>query len=220
MRVADERGEILSETFWYLQSNGYEDIASLILANTVTGGASLFRRELLELALPFPPPFSDQHYHDHWLALCALATGELAYLDRPTYDYTRHDESVTVQAASGWFAPAQGRRGRLRLRWRRMTRRLRMIAARPDWRAVFFDRYLLIRQYVTVLELRAGGRIAPRKRRALERLARAERSPGAVGWLLARSLRPLIGRTETLGRERVLLCGLLWRWTAGLRSRR
>ena len=99
MRIVSDDGEVLSDTYWYLQPNSYDDIASLILANTVTGGASLLRRELLDLALPFPPAHSDQHYHDHWLALCALATGELAYLDRPTYDYTRHVDSVTIQAA-------------------------------------------------------------------------------------------------------------------------
>jgi hypothetical protein len=35
-----------------------------------------------------------------------------------------------------------------------------------------------------------------------------------VAWLLGRCLRPLIGRNETLARERVLLGGLIWRWTA------
>lgn len=220
MRIVSEVGKVLSDTYWYLQPNSYDDIASLIMANTVTGGASLVRRELLDLALPFPPAHSDQHYHDHWLALCALATGELAYLDRPTYDYTRHVDSVTIQAAFEWYAPAHGLRQRARLRWRRMTRRLRMGSARPGWRAIYFDRYLLIGQLVAVLDLRAGDRIAPPKRRPLDLLVRAESSPQAAAWLLARSFRPLIGRTETLGRERVLLGGLLWRRVVGRRARR
>ena len=220
MRILSEEGEILSDTYWYLQPNGYDDIASLILANTVTGGASLLRRELLDLALPFPSAHSDQHYHDHWLALCALATGDLAYLDRPTYDYTRHADSVTIRQAFEWYAPAHGPVARARLRWRRMTRRLRMGSARPGWRAIYFDRFLLIRQLVAVLELRAGGRIAPAKARPLQLLDNAESSSRALAWLLARSFRPLIGRREALGRERVLLGGLIWRRLAGRRARR
>lgn len=218
MRIVAEDGKILAETFWYLHQNGYDDIASLAVNNTVTGAASLFRRELLEIGLPFPPAHSDQHYHDHWLALCALAIGEIAYLDRPTYDYTRHVDSVTIQAAFEWYAPARGVRGRIHQRWRRMTRRLRMGTARPGWRAIYFDRYLLFRQLFAILELRAGDRIEPSKRRSLQLLIEAESSPRAAAWLLARTLRPLIGRRETQGRERVLLGGLLWRRVVGRRG--
>ena len=171
------------------------------------------------IGLPFPPRHSDQHYHDHWLALCALAVGEIAYLDRPTYDYTRHDDSVTIQAAFEWYAPAHGFRNRAHQRWRRMTRRLRMGTARPGWRAIYFDRYLLFRQLFAILELRAGDRIEPRKRRSLRLLVSAEDSPRAAAWMLARTLRPLIGRRETQGRERVLLGGLLWRRVVGRRAR-
>lgn len=217
MRVVAENGEVLADTFWYLHQNAYDDIASLAVNNTVTGAASLFRRELLDIGLPFPPRHSDQHYHDHWLALCALAIGDIAYLDRPTYDYTRHVDSVTVQAAFEWYAPAHGLRARAHQRWRRMTRRLRMGTARPGWRAIYFDRYLLFRQLFAVLDLRAGERIEPAKRRSLELLVGAERSPRAAAWLIARTLRPLVGRRETQGRERVILGGLLWRRLAARR---
>ena len=43
---------------------------SLLMANSVTGAASLFRRDLLDYALPFPPR-QFTHFHDHWLGLCA-----------------------------------------------------------------------------------------------------------------------------------------------------
>jgi hypothetical protein len=180
----------------------------------------MFRRELLADALPFPPAHP-QHalYHDHWLALCALATGPIAYVDRPLHDSFRHEESVTVREAPDWLRPQSGAAGRLRLHWRRLTRRLRMGSAAPSWERVYRERWLLIRQLVAVLEIRLESRIAPRHRRSMDRLLRAERSPLAAAWLLARCLRPLIGHNETLARERVLLGGLIWRWTAG-RSRR
>ena len=44
------------------------------MINTVTGAASLFRRELLDVALPFPD-VPGKPFHDHWLACVALAIG-------------------------------------------------------------------------------------------------------------------------------------------------
>lgn len=211
MRIVSAEGTLISETFWYLSDNAYEDIATVAIINTVTGAASLFRRELLELALPFPPAYSDQHYHDHWLALCALATGELTYLDRPTYDYTRHTDSVTIRASSAWTPPARGPLERARMHLRRVRRRLEIALAPGAWRTVYLDRIGLIRQFALILELRAADRMDPDKRRALRLLADAERSPAGVLRLMRRSLRPLWARNETLGRERVLLGGILWR---------
>ncbi len=213
MRITDGAGTVLSDTYWYLRRERHDDMASLMVANVVTGGASLFRRDLLDDALPFPPADPGHAvYHDHWLALCALGTGEIAYLDEPTYDYTRHDESVTVREAPDWLRPADGFAGRARLFWRRGTRRLRMGSASPGFAAVYRERWLLIDQLALALDERFGDRLTPPSRRALRRLTRAERSPLAAAWLLVRCLRPFIGRNETLARERVLLGGLLWRW--------
>ena len=211
MRIADGDGRILSDTYWYLHQNACDDIASLAIVNTVTGAASLLRRELLDLALPVPPGSTAEHYHDHWLALCALSVGEIAYLDRPTYDYTRHGESVTLSADRPWFAPPRNFRERLAIGWRRWTRRARMGTTELGWRGVYFERILLIRQYVAVLEMRAWPRIAAGKRRDLTRLATLDSSIRSAAWLLRRAFRPLIGRNETIGRERVLLGALLWR---------
>jgi glycosyltransferase involved in cell wall biosynthesis len=220
MRIVDGDGTVLSDTFWYLQRNRCDDIYSLLVTNVVTGAASMFRRELLDDALPFPPAHPTHAlYHDHWLALCALATSEVAYLDRPTYDYYRYDDSVTVRRAPNWVRPRSGFMRRPRQAWARMMRRARMRRSAPSWERVYRERWLLIRQQATVLELRLGRRMAPRQRRSMGRLLAAERSPLAAGWLVVRCLRPLIGRTETISRERVLLGGLLWRWTRG-RSRR
>ena len=48
----------------------------------------------------------------------------------------------------------------------------------------------------------------------------AEHSPSAAMWLLARSFRPLIGRNDTLARERVVFGGIVWRKLAGRYGRR
>lgn len=213
MRITDGEGNVLADTYWYLRRERHDDIASLLVANVVTGAASMMRRDLLDDALPFPPA-NPAHavYHDHWLALCALATGEIAYLDEPTYDYARHDDAVTVREAPGWLRPERGFAGRARLHWRRATRRIRMGSASPGFAAVYRERWLMIDQLALALEVRLGARIRPGPRRALRRLTRSERSPLAAAWLVGRCLRPLWGRNETLARERVLFGGLLWRW--------
>ena len=89
MRIVAEDGRVISDTFWRGRRNNHTNLASLLLSNTVTGAASLFRRELLDLALPFPPQIGDA-FHDQWIASVALATGRIAYVDRPLYDYVQH----------------------------------------------------------------------------------------------------------------------------------
>ena len=52
------------------------------------------------LALPFPDTPGLQ-FHDHWLALVALAAGEVAYVDRPLYDYVQHAGAVFGDVTGG-----------------------------------------------------------------------------------------------------------------------
>jgi hypothetical protein len=107
MRIVDEQGRTISETFWRDRRNNHTDLSSLLLSNTITGAASLFRRELLDLALPFPPPVGDP-FHDQWLAAVALASGEIAYVDRPLYDYVQHGGAARGhEAAMRTFAPGR-----------------------------------------------------------------------------------------------------------------
>src|SRR5262249_46557105 len=91
--VVAPSGEVLQPSYWTARRNNYTNFGSLLLANSVTGAASLFRRELLEDALPFPPQLAGP-FHDHWLAIVALARGEIAYVDDPLYDYVQHGSAV------------------------------------------------------------------------------------------------------------------------------
>lgn len=93
MRIVDETGKELAPTYWVNRRNEYQDLKVVLVANTVTGAASLFRREVLDDLLPFPPRVGDA-FHDHWLACVALATGTLAYVDRPLHDYYQYGSSV------------------------------------------------------------------------------------------------------------------------------
>jgi len=93
MRIVDAQGALLSDSYWKNRKNEYQDFHSIFLNNTVTGAASLFRRELLQTLLPFPDPIG-QMFHDHWLACVARARGNLAYIDAPLYDYYQYHDSV------------------------------------------------------------------------------------------------------------------------------
>ena len=98
-RPADRRAGRLGRRgrYWEQRANNHADMLSLLVANCVTGAASLFPRELLDDALPFPPA-QFAHFHDHWLALTALALGEIRYVDRPLYDYVQHGSATLGHA--------------------------------------------------------------------------------------------------------------------------
>ena len=93
MNIVDKNRRIISDTFWNKRKNNYKKLYQLIFANTVTGAASIFRKKLLDFALPFPQKIGDS-YHDWWIACVALTMGEIKFIDEPLYDYLQHDENV------------------------------------------------------------------------------------------------------------------------------
>ncbi len=58
----------------------------LLRRNVVTGATVAFRRELLDIALPF----ADCWMHDEWLAILAAAKGGLRLVNRPLVLYRQH----------------------------------------------------------------------------------------------------------------------------------
>ena len=214
-RVIDEAGRVLSDTYWRYRRNNYTDFTSLLVTNAITGAAALFRRELAERALPFPPAHGDI-FHDHWIALVAMATGDIRYVDRPLYDYVQHS------AAAIGFTNANAGRGRwggrladVALRFLRLGYRV----VRPVGQIRYFDNYCRLALEARVLEVRFGDRMSAGHRRALDRILSCDRSVAGALWLAYRALRPLVGRNETMGMERGLLAGIVWRRMAGLRAR-
>jgi glycosyltransferase involved in cell wall biosynthesis len=189
-RLVDAEDRVLRDTLWSERRNNHTNLASLLIANSVTGAATLFRRELAELARPFPDPPGLQ-FHDHWIALVALATGQIAYVDRPLYDYVQHEHAV--------FGQAGEHRSSAR---RRSLRR---------GRAAYFYGYLARAVLAQALVARCSGLLTARKRRTLERFLAGANRPLAFAWLATRPLRGLIGANETLGTEAELAGGIVWR---------
>ena len=200
-RLVDRHGQVLRDTLWEGRRNNHTNLASLLVANSVSGAATLFRRELAELALPFPEAPGWQ-FHDHWLGLVALASGDVAYVERPLYDYVQHGGAVVGQAAAD--DPArEGGSGRTR-----------------GWRAAYFYGYLPRALLAEALLARCPGTMSRSKRRALQRFLSADRTALGLAWLFVRPLRRLAGRGETLGTESELARGILWRHLVRLRAGR
>ncbi len=200
-RIVTRGGDVVADTFWDRRRNNHTDLLSQLVANAVTGAASLFPRTLLDDALPFPPEQWRQ-FHDHWLGVVALATGSIAYVERPLYDYVQHDTATIGHEGSNVMPTLRDRWASLREDGRVRVRL---------WRAHYFADALRLMALAEVVLLRAGERMPRRRRRVLERYLRADGSLAVTARLFARGARELVGRPETLGAEWMLGYTFLWR---------
>ena len=203
-RIVRPDGDLIADSYWRRRRNNHSDLSSLLLANCVTGAASLCRRGMLEYALPFPPG-QFTHFHDHWMALNALALGDIAFVDRPLYDYVQHGEAVLGHARANQVTPFRERLDSLRALPKNPRERV------GRWRMRYFVDSCRLMQFGCILQMRCGERMSARKRRALDRFMRAERSPLALAHFLPRTVREQIGPPETLGAELGLLLAFAWR---------
>lgn len=207
MAIVSSSGELLAPSYWTDRANNYTDLASLLLINTVTGAASLFRRELLEVALPFPAAPGPQ-FHDHWLACVALALGEIAFVDRPLHDYVQHGDNVVGRHEP---LPAELRGGlvnALRRFARNPRRRLRNTIGHA--RRYFDDEVVTRQAFARALRERLDGQVRPDAAPAIDRIADMSTSLRSLVWLFGRSARDLRGDGPTLGIENQLIKGILW----------
>ena len=186
LRIVDAARHVISPTYWTNRAVTWDDLGAELQTNVVTGAACLVRREVLDLALPFPAELAGS-FHDHWLAVCALALGDLVYVDRPLVDYVQHDDNLV-----GW--------SERRRRGGRPSGHPHAVRAARD-RERHLERPRLWAR--TLLEREPG--LEPRKRRALERAARA-----GLPWLAAGALREQLRPQRTLEARRRALRGALW----------
>ena len=203
-RVVSPDGELIHGSYWSERRNNYKNFGSLLLANSVTGAASLFPRELLDDVLPFPPALA-QPFHDHWLAVVALARGEIAYIDEPLYDY--------VQRAGAVIGHATANRRPKPIR-RHLIERLRNPG--DGSRIAYYYNWYQQLLFAEVLRLRCWQRMEAAKRRTLRRLLSADDGVAGLAWLLGRRARRLLGHDETLDRELLYAYALLRRRAVSL----
>lgn len=90
--VIDENGQqqnvILSDLFNFVEGN---EPKKLMFHNCVSAHAMLFRKHILQFALPFP----EFMFHDWWIAYVAMATGRVTYIKDVLVKYRVHNENTT-----------------------------------------------------------------------------------------------------------------------------
>lgn len=213
MNIIDDKGTVLSSTYWTTRPNRYDDLSSLLIANTITGAASMFRASLLQFLLPFPQRIG-QAFHDQWIACLALSLGPVGYVDRPLYDYVQHSSNVL-----GHYAPAHETAWAKTRAYARGLSLSGVRATLSGWRSVYYADVQKVKLNACVLQLRCGARLTPEKARQLRRLAKLDEAWATTVWLAFRGLKGMGRVTETLRGEATLLRGLLWRIYARVRSR-
>ena len=109
-RVVDRAGIVWSTT---VRRPG--DLVETLLRNQLTGSLAIVSRGVVEDALPFPVA-TDIAIHDHWLAVCAAASGRIAVVNEVVQDYVQHESNVLGEARqrSPWQTLREVRRTGLR----------------------------------------------------------------------------------------------------------
>lgn len=207
MRIVRENGAVIAESFWTRRSNQWRDIAGMLIANTVTSAASVIDPSLLHVALPPPQTFA-KTFHDQWLAVCALAMGEIAYVDAPLYDYVQHEgQDIGYRTARG---PAWARdlRNLARAGEAIVRRSVNAPPSVPAWRALT-EEALRIKHLALALRLRCAEIADDRRAQALSQFAGLPRDQAARALLFSRGLARFGRRSDTLGRDWRLLAAAL-----------
>jgi len=210
MHIVNEQGKILADTYWQNRRNNFQDAHVLFLANTVTGAASVFRRELLNDILPFPEPVG-QVFHDHWIACVARCRGELGYVDRALYDYYQYGSSVisvighcdfehvgVLAGATGLIGRAEDIPGKGRFK-------SVLVSIRNKSINIYHNEYLRLYLFAEILKLRIPD---------MNRSARKELTMFAANWpavfrMLYAYVRILIARDTTYNAELRLAASVL-----------
>jgi glycosyltransferase involved in cell wall biosynthesis len=210
MRVVSECGEVISETCWTARENNYRNFASLLLANTITGAASIFVSQLRDRILPFPPRAGNL-FHDHWIACVARARGEVKYVDRPLYDYVQHGGNVI-----GHYGSAREPLHKT-IYWMLLEMKTRQGWQRAG--TIYFESVLPLVVMARVILLRGHSELKSGSKRVLRRIARLDSSWLSVAWLFVRGLNNWRPRCTTMGAEYHLLQGIFWKLYISFKSR-
>lgn len=77
----------------YMNLNINQGIIGNVIKNAFTGAMMAFKKELVNLILPFPPMIE---MHDQWIGLaCILEKQKITYVNKSLMKYVRHGGNVT-----------------------------------------------------------------------------------------------------------------------------
>lgn len=198
-RLVQPDGTVLADSYWTRRRNNFTDLATMFVANTVTGAASLFRAELLDQTLPFPQRVGDA-YHDQWLGLLAMVKGKIGYVDRPLYDYMQHGRNVigAVELRAAGVTDALRDLFSTGFHPARVTVRLRnfIMSASAD------HAFVTHKALVSRMLLQRFPRVSGARRRVLRRFRDIN---GSIPAILGTMLRARLGNRPTLNMDGYML---------------
>lgn len=90
-KVVDASLKIINESFFAIRSSG-SGLVKNLYKNSYLGCCMAFKKELLNVALPFPDGIP---MHDWWLGLVANLVGKVRFLDEPLLLYRRYGNNAT-----------------------------------------------------------------------------------------------------------------------------
>lgn len=94
-RLVDSNGDVTHPSmFAFEKRRKTPSLRGLFYRNNITGMTILMRRQLVEIALPFPPQSGVHFYHDLWLGLVANLYNGVHLVETPLVDYRQHGENV------------------------------------------------------------------------------------------------------------------------------
>lgn len=88
--IIDATGDIICSNFF--KSRPHLGVLRNLIANNFFGATMAFKKELINLSVPFPMHLP---MHDQWLGLIASYYGDVCYIDRPLILYRRHDSNAS-----------------------------------------------------------------------------------------------------------------------------
>lgn len=122
--VTDEKLNISSSSFFSLNKTKKDRLYNLFIKNGYLGCCMAFRREVLEIALPFP---KDIPMHDIWIGNVAAFKFGVSFIHRPLLLFRRHQESSSFTASKSLYSM----RERFTFRWN-VTKRLAELLIHGD----------------------------------------------------------------------------------------
>lgn len=101
--LIDEKSRVFVASCWTFEGRSVlESTTDLILfRNLITGCTTMFRRKILETALPFYSlrPLEEMYHHDMWVAMHACVHGKVVGLKEPLVLYRQHGGNLVGVSA-------------------------------------------------------------------------------------------------------------------------
>ena len=113
-RIIDRDGELIADTYWSMRRNNHDEplVAADGQLRDRRGLAVPARAARLRAALPAAPVRALPRPLDRRSR--ARCSGDIAFVDRPLYDYVQHGGAVLGHAGANWMPPLRDRLGWLK----------------------------------------------------------------------------------------------------------